>query len=97
MTKDIFEQQPILENERVLLRPIQESDFDNLLPFSLHEPEIWKFGLVTAVATVAVGVTVSSFAGVAVLQPAANTTAMVIAASEKIFTFFMTFVLWCFK
>lgn len=48
MTKDIFQQQPILENERVLLRPIQESDFDNLLPFSLHEPEIWKYGLVTA-------------------------------------------------
>lgn len=48
MTKDIFDEQPILENERVLLRPIQESDFDNLLPFSLNEPEIWQFGLVTA-------------------------------------------------
>ena len=48
MTKDIFQQLPILENERVLLRPIQENDFDNLLPFSLNEPEIWKFGLVTA-------------------------------------------------
>jgi len=48
MTKDIFQQQPILENERVLLRPIQESDFENLLTFSLNEPEIWEFGLVTA-------------------------------------------------
>ena len=48
MTKDIFQQQPILENERVLLRPIQESDFENLLSFSLNEPEIWKYGLVTA-------------------------------------------------
>lgn len=48
MTKDIFQQQPILENERVLLRPIQENDFDNLLTFSLNEPEIWKYGLVTA-------------------------------------------------
>lgn len=48
MTKDIFLQQPVLENERVLLRPIQKSDFENLLPFSLNEPEIWKFGLVTA-------------------------------------------------
>ncbi len=46
--KDIFQQQPVLENERVLLRPIQEGDFDNLLPFSLNEPDIWKFGLVTA-------------------------------------------------
>ena len=48
MTKDIFQAQPILENERVLLRSIEESDFDNLLPFSLHEPEIWKYGLITA-------------------------------------------------
>jgi RimJ/RimL family protein N-acetyltransferase len=48
MIKDIFQQQPVLENERVLLRAIREDDFDNLLPFSLHEPEIWKFGLVTA-------------------------------------------------
>ncbi|MCY7311589.1 MAG: GNAT family N-acetyltransferase [Chitinophagaceae bacterium] len=48
MTHDIFQQQPVLENERVLLRPIEENDFDNLLPFSLNEPEIWKIGLVTA-------------------------------------------------
>jgi RimJ/RimL family protein N-acetyltransferase len=48
MIKDIFEQQPVLENERVLLRPLSEDDFDNLLPFSLNEPEIWKYGLVTA-------------------------------------------------
>ncbi len=48
MGLDIFQHQPILENERVLLRPIEENDFENLLPFSLHEPEIWKFGLVTA-------------------------------------------------
>lgn len=48
MSKDIFSEQPVLENERVLLRPIQADDFDNLLPFSLNEPEIWKYGLVTA-------------------------------------------------
>ncbi len=48
MTKNIFHQQPTLENERILLRPIHESDFENLLPFSLQEPEIWKYGLVTA-------------------------------------------------
>lgn len=48
MTKDIFQQQPILENERVLLRLLEEKDFDNLLPFSEAEPEIWKYGLVTA-------------------------------------------------
>jgi RimJ/RimL family protein N-acetyltransferase len=48
MAKDIFEYRPILENDRVLLRPIQEDDFDNLLSFSLNEPEIWFYGLVTA-------------------------------------------------
>ncbi len=46
--QDIFQHQPVLENERALLRPIEENDFDNLLTFSLHEPEIWKFGLVNA-------------------------------------------------
>ncbi len=48
MTKDIFQDQPVLENERVLLRAIREEDFVNLLPFSLYEPEIWTYGLVTA-------------------------------------------------
>ena len=48
MTKDIFQHQPILENERVLLRAIRQDDFENLLPFSLNEPEIWFYGLVTA-------------------------------------------------
>src|SRR5258706_2851010 len=48
MIKDIFQQDIILENERVLLRPLQENDFDNLLYFSLNEPEIWRFGLITA-------------------------------------------------
>lgn len=48
MIKDIFQQQPSLEDERVLLRPIREDDFDNLLPFSLNEPDIWFYGLVTA-------------------------------------------------
>lgn len=43
-----FSKEVILENERVLLRPVREDDFDNLLPFSLTEPEIWFYGLVTA-------------------------------------------------
>lgn len=47
MIKDIFQQDIILENERAILRPLQESDFENLLPFSLHEPDIWKYGLLT--------------------------------------------------
>ncbi len=48
MTKDIFQLRPVLENERVLLRAIREDDFEALLPFSLHEPDIWKYGLLTA-------------------------------------------------
>lgn len=48
MTNDIFQQELMLEDDRVLLRPLQENDFENLLPFSLGEPELWKFGLVTA-------------------------------------------------
>jgi len=38
----------ILEDDRVLLRPLQEDDYENLLPFSLHEPELWKYSLITA-------------------------------------------------
>lgn len=38
----------ILENEKVLLRPLLLSDYENLLPFSINEPELWKFSLVTA-------------------------------------------------
>lgn len=48
MSIDIFNQMPVLENERVLLRPIEESDFEHLLPFSLNEPDTWFYGLVTA-------------------------------------------------
>lgn len=38
----------ILENERVLLRPLQLSDFESLSSFSLHEPELWTYSLVPA-------------------------------------------------
>lgn len=33
----------ILENERVLLRPLIIEDFNLLLPYSLNEPETWHF------------------------------------------------------
>jgi len=45
---NIFKDQPVLEDDRVLLRAIREDDLEHLLPFSLQEPEIWKYGLVTA-------------------------------------------------
>ena len=48
MTKDIFQQQVILEDERVLLRPLRSDDVEHLLPFSLHQPDIWYYGLITA-------------------------------------------------
>lgn len=38
----------ILENERVLLRPLQPDDYALLLPYALHEPDTWKYSLVSA-------------------------------------------------
>ncbi len=38
----------LLENERVCLRPLQASDYENLLPFALQEPAIWRYSLVPA-------------------------------------------------
>ncbi len=40
-----FTKDYILENKRALLRPLYKSDFENLLPFSLFEPELWKFSV----------------------------------------------------
>jgi len=43
-----FDQNIHLENERVLLRPLESSDHPLLLPFSENEPELWEFALVPA-------------------------------------------------
>ncbi|OXB04953.1 GNAT family N-acetyltransferase [Flavobacterium pectinovorum] len=43
-----FSDNIILEDDLVLLRPLQESDVDNLLEFSINEPETWKYSLVGA-------------------------------------------------
>ncbi len=48
MSQFDFEENYILEDERVLLKPLQAEDFSNLISFSLNEPEIWKYSLVTA-------------------------------------------------
>jgi RimJ/RimL family protein N-acetyltransferase len=37
----------ILEDERVLLRPLKPEDVEHLMPFSLNEPELWRFSLIT--------------------------------------------------
>lgn len=38
----------ILENEKVLLRPLVPGDLEHLLNFALNEPELWRFSLVSA-------------------------------------------------
>ena len=43
-----FEKDMILENDKVLLRPLLEEDFKHLLNFSLNEPETWEYSLVSA-------------------------------------------------
>lgn len=43
-----FKKKYILENHRVILRPLELSDFENLLDFSLNEPELWNFSLLPA-------------------------------------------------
>ena len=40
-----FNDNYILENDRVLLRPLEESDFENLVHFSVNEPELWEYSL----------------------------------------------------
>ncbi|CAN5832563.1 GNAT family protein [soil metagenome] len=41
-------QEYLLENERVLLRPLKKEDHSFLLPFALNEPDLWHFSLVSA-------------------------------------------------
>lgn len=43
-----FTRDYILENENVLLRPLRMSDLVNLMKFSIEEPELWKYSLITA-------------------------------------------------
>jgi RimJ/RimL family protein N-acetyltransferase len=43
-----FSQDYILENERVLLRPLCEDDIENLKEFSIHEPKLWEYSLIPA-------------------------------------------------
>jgi len=37
-----------LEDDRVLLRPLKESDIEFLLPFAINEPDTWKFSQISA-------------------------------------------------
>jgi RimJ/RimL family protein N-acetyltransferase len=44
-----FKEDYVLEDERVLLRPLTMEDIDNLIYFSIHEPDLWKFSLQSGV------------------------------------------------
>ena len=43
-----FSSDIILENHRVLLRPLVSTDVENLLHFSQNDPTIWKYSLIKA-------------------------------------------------
>ncbi len=43
-----FTEEYILENEKVLLRPLLTENYENLLTFSTEQPELWKYSLITA-------------------------------------------------
>lgn len=40
-----FNKDYILENERVMLRPLKTDDIQHLLYFSLNEPTLWKYSI----------------------------------------------------
>ncbi len=44
-SKFSFKENYYMENDFVLLRPLLLEDFTNLLPFSLQEPDLWKYSL----------------------------------------------------
>jgi len=38
----------ILEDDRVLLRPLKQADLEFLLPFAINEPDTWKYSGISA-------------------------------------------------
>jgi len=42
-----FPENLILENERVLLRPLQLTDIEFLLAYAINEPETWSYSLIS--------------------------------------------------
>jgi len=42
-----FSEDYLIEDSRVLLRPLTSADFSNLLDFSMNEPALWEFSLQT--------------------------------------------------
>jgi len=48
MTKLNFNEDYVLENEMVLLRPLVAGDIKYFRPFSINEPDLWQYSLVSA-------------------------------------------------
>lgn len=48
MKKLNFSHDYILENDRVLLRPLQPEDFEILKEFAINEPNLWEYSLLSA-------------------------------------------------
>jgi RimJ/RimL family protein N-acetyltransferase len=38
-----FKEEYVLENDVVRLQPLQASDYEKLVPFSINEPDLWSF------------------------------------------------------
>jgi RimJ/RimL family protein N-acetyltransferase len=47
MIDRLTDKEIVLENDRVLLRPLAESDYEYLLPFALNEADLWKYSLIS--------------------------------------------------
>ncbi|NCU04707.1 MAG: GNAT family N-acetyltransferase [Chitinophagaceae bacterium] len=47
MIENISNKHIVLENDRVLLRPLTEDDYENLLLFALNEADLWKYSLIS--------------------------------------------------
>lgn len=43
-----FQEEIVLENDRVILRPLSIEDLDLLLPYSINEPTLWQYSLTPA-------------------------------------------------
>ncbi len=48
MNQSLFNDTLVLENDRVLLRPLLPSDTEHLVPFAINEPTLWKYSLLAA-------------------------------------------------
>lgn len=47
MKKLDFSRDYILENDHVLLRPLQLEDFEHLKEFAINEPDLWQYALIS--------------------------------------------------